>query len=336
MPPLLDVRDLEVAFFTKDGMVRAVNRISYSLDSGDTLALVGESGCGKTVSVLAMLRLLPEPPARILGGRVLLDGRDLLALKPGQMHTVRGREIAVIFQDPMTSLNPVATIGDQIAEAMEVNLGLAHRAALARAAELLGRVGISNPEGQLRRYPHEFSGGMRQRVMIAMAISCHPKLLIADEPTTALDVTIQAQIVDLVKELQQELGMAMIWITHDLGVVARLARRVNVMYAGHIVESGPIRRIFAQPLHPYTVGLLGSVPGADLSAEQDLAYIEGAPPDMIHLPPGCPFWPRCPQRIERCLVERPELAPAAATAACAADDAVACWAVNGREPARGA
>ena len=331
MSPLLDVRDLEVAFFTKDGVVRAVNRISYSLDGGDTLALVGESGCGKTVSVLAMLRLLPEPPARIMGGQVLFEGRDLLALKPGQMHTVRGREIAVIFQDPMTSLNPVTPIGDQIAEAMQVNLGLSHRPALARAAELLGRVGIANPEGQLRRYPHEFSGGMRQRVMIAMAISCHPKLLIADEPTTALDVTIQAQIVDLVKELQAELGMAMIWITHDLGVVARLARRVNVMYAGHIVESGPIRRIFARPLHPYTVGLLGSVPGADLSADQDLAYIEGAPPDMVRMPPGCPFWPRCTRRIERCAVERPELTSCAATPAGGANDAVACWVANGRQ-----
>jgi oligopeptide transport system ATP-binding protein len=303
--PLLEVRDLEVAFFTKDGVVRAVNHVSYALERGDTLALVGESGSGKTVSVLAMLRLLPDPPSRILGGQVLLEGRDLLQLKPGQMHTVRGSQVAVIFQDPMTSLNPVMRIGDQIAEAVQVSLGLGRKQALDRAAELLDRVGIPNAAGQLKSYPHQFSGGMRQRVMIAMAISCRPKLLIADEPTTGLDVTIQAQIVDLVKELQQELNMAMIWITHNLGVVARLANRVNVMYAGHIVEMGPTRQVFANPLHPYTISLLGSVPGIDLSSDQDLSYIEGSPPDMIRLPPGCPFSPRCPYRTEKCLVEQP-------------------------------
>ena len=307
MPPLLDVQELEVAFYTKDGVVRAVNGVSYSLEQGDTLGLVGESGCGKSVSTLAMLRLIPEPPGRITGGRVLLEGRDLLRVPPSQMHEVRGSQIAMIFQDPMTSLNPVMTIGNQIAEAMQVNLGLDHGSAMRRAAELLQRVGIPNAADRLGDYPHLFSGGMRQRVMIAMAISCNPKVLIADEPTTALDVTIQAQIVDLVKDLQTELGMAVIWITHDLGVIARLAKRINVMYAGHLVETGPIKPIFRRPLHPYTVGLLRSLPGLDLTKDQELSYIEGAPPDMIRLPSGCPFWPRCPYRSDHCTAERPEL-----------------------------
>lgn len=306
MAPLLEIQDLEVAFFTKDGVVRAVNGISYSLETGDTLGLVGESGCGKSVSTLAMLRLIPEPPGRIMGGRVLLEGRDLLQLPAHRMHEIRGRQIAMIFQDPMTSLNPVMTIGNQIAEAMEVNLGLSHSQAMTRAAELLERVGIPNADERLKDYPHQFSGGMRQRVMIAMAISCQPKLLIADEPTTALDVTIQAQIVDLVKDLQRELGMAVIWITHDLGVIARLARKINVMYAGYIVEMGPIKPIFKKPLHPYTMGLLSSLPSLDLT-DQDLNYIEGSPPDMIRLPEGCAFWPRCPYRTEQCAVERPPL-----------------------------
>ncbi|MBM3187369.1 MAG: ABC transporter ATP-binding protein [Chloroflexi bacterium] len=306
MAPLLEVQDLEVAFFTKDGVVRAVNGISYTLEAGDTLGLVGESGCGKSVSVLAMLRLIPEPPGRIMGGRVLLEGRDLLKLPAHRMHEIRGSQIAMIFQDPMTSLNPVMTIGNQIAEAMQVNLGLEHGKAMDRAAELLTRVGIPNASDRLSDYPHQFSGGMRQRAMIAMAVSCQPKVLIADEPTTALDVTIQAQIVDLVKDLQQELNMAVIWITHDLGVIARLARRINVMYAGYIVETGPIQPLFKAPLHPYTVGLLSSLPSLDLT-DQDLSYIEGSPPDMIRLPEGCPFWPRCRYRTERCAVERPEL-----------------------------
>ena len=305
--PLLDVRNLEVAFFTKDGVVKAVNNISYTLDSGDTLALVGESGCGKTVSILAMLRLLPEPPAKIMGGQVFLEGQDILKLKPSQMHAVRGSQIAIIFQDPMTSLNPVMPIGDQIAEAIQVNFGAGKRVALNRTVELLKRVGLPNASSHLKSYPHQFSGGMRQRVMIAMAISCRPKLLIADEPTTALDVTIQAQIVDLVKELQQELGMTMIWITHDLGMVARLAKRVIVMYAGHIVEMGPTNQLFANPQHPYTTGLLKSVPGIEMEADQELCYIEGMPPDMIRLPQGCPFSPRCSFRSDRCLSERPEL-----------------------------
>ncbi len=311
MNPLLQVKDMDVRFYTKDGVVNAVNGISYSMEQGDILGIVGESGSGKSVSSMAMLRLIPEPPGKIEGGQVFFEGQDLLQMKVRQMHTVRGSQIAVIFQDPMTSLNPVMTIGNQIAEAMQVNLGMDHRKALQETVAVLERVGIPQADKRLGDYPHQFSGGMRQRVMIAMAISCHPKLLIADEPTTVLDVTIQAQIVDLVKRLQQELGMAVIWITHDLGVIARLAKRVNVMYAGTIVESAPIRPIFKTPAHPYTLGLLGSLPGVDLTADQDLSYIEGAPPDMIRLPPGCPFWPRCSYRTEQCTQARPDLTPVA-------------------------
>lgn len=307
MQTLLEVKDLDVRFYTKDGVVKAVNGISYTMEHGDILGIVGESGSGKSVSSMAMLRLIPEPPGKIEGGQVLLEGRDLLQIKPNQMHTVRGSQVAVIFQDPMTSLNPVMTIGRQIAEAMQINLGMERGKALEEAAAVLERVGIPQAEKRLGDYPHQFSGGMRQRVMIAMAISCRPKLLIADEPTTALDVTIQAQIVDLIKRLQHELGMAVIWITHDLGVIARLAKRVNVMYAGMIVESAPIKPIFKAPAHPYTLGLLGSLPGMDLSSDQELTYIEGAPPDMINLPPGCPFWPRCGYRTEQCTKDRPEL-----------------------------
>ena len=319
MAPLLEVKDLRVAFFTKDGVVNAVNGISYTLEQGDTLGLVGESGCGKSVSVLAMLRLLPEPPAKIMGGQVLLEGRDLLQIPLSRMHEIRGKKVAMIFQDPMTSLNPVMTIGDQIAEAVAVNLGASPREARERAIEALAAVGIPNPEERLRDYPHQFSGGMRQRVMIAMVISCRPKLLIADEPTTSLDVTIQAQIVDLVKRLQAELNMAVIWITHDLGVVARIAKRVNVMYAGYIVEMAPIKPLFANPQHPYTIGLLGSVPRMDTCGDQELQYIDGFPPDMIRLPPGCPFAPRCPYRTEQCTLERPELTEVAQ------DHWAACW-----------
>jgi oligopeptide transport system ATP-binding protein len=307
MTSLLQVEDLEVRFYTKDGEVQAVNGISYSMEQGDTLGLVGESGCGKSVSTMAMLRLIPEPPGKITGGRVLFEGRDLLKIKPNQMHEIRGSQIAVIFQDPMASLNPVMPIGTQIAESMQVNLGLEKRQALNEAIELLEYVGIPNAADRIRDYPHQFSGGMRQRVMIAIAISCRPKLLIADEPTTALDVTIQAQIIDLVKRLQQELDMAVIWITHDLGVIARLAKWINVMYAGYIVERGPIMRIFKNPSHPYTIGLLGSLPGLDVTSDQDLHYVEGAPPDMIRLPPGCPFVPRCAYRTAHCSTGRPDL-----------------------------
>ncbi len=322
--PLLDVQDLEVAFFTKDGVVAAVNGISYRLDHGDILGIVGESGCGKSVSSLALLRLIPEPPARILGGRALFDAgtggpRDLLKMAPEELRGVRGSQIAVIFQDPMTSLNPVMTIGNQIAEAVRVNLGQDARTARKRAIEVLSYVGIPRAAERLDDYPHQFSGGMRQRVMIAIAISCQPRLLIADEPTTALDVTIQAQIVELVKRLQAEMGMAVIWITHDLGVIARLARRVNVMYAGSIVEMAPIRDIFHAPCHPYTLGLLNSVPRPNLPRDAELDYIDGAPPDMVRLPTGCAFHPRCAYRRERCLSEKPPLLPVDA------EHGAACW-----------
>jgi oligopeptide transport system ATP-binding protein len=319
MTSLLQVEDLEVRFYTKDGEVQAVNGISYSMEQGDILGLVGESGCGKSVSTMAMLRLIPEPPGKITGGRVLFEGRDLLKIRPSQMHEIRGSQISVIFQDPMASLNPVMTIGNQIAESMQVNLGLDKRQAMIEAVDLLEYVGIPNAADRIYDYPHQFSGGMRQRVMIAIAISCRPKLLIADEPTTALDVTIQAQIIDLVKRLQQELDMAVIWITHDLGVIARLAKWINVMYAGYIVERGPIIRIFKNPSHPYTIGLLGSLPGLDVTSDQDLRYVEGAPPDMIRLPQGCPFVPRCAYRTEQCSSARPELVGVEP------DHLAACW-----------
>lgn len=307
MDHLLSVKNLEVAFFTKDGKVSAVNSISYMVDEGDTLGIVGESGCGKSVGAMALLRLLPTPPAKIMGGEVVLQGQDLLKLPQSQMHTIRGSKIAMIFQDPMTSLNPVMTVGKQISEAVRVNLGLGARECRDRTIEVLSNVGIPRAVDRLGDYPHQFSGGMRQRVMIAMAISCRPKLLIADEPTTSLDVTIQAQIVDLVRRLQQDLGMAVIWITHDLGVIARIAKRLNVMYAGKIIEYGPIKSVFAKPQHPYTMGLLGSLPRIDSNSDQELQFIEGAPPDMVRLPKGCSFAPRCKFRSERCLVEEPQL-----------------------------
>lgn len=307
MRSLLEVKDLEVAFYTKDGVVRAVNGISYTMEEGDTLGVVGESGCGKSVSTMAMLRLIPEPPGKITGGQVLFDGVDLVQMDRDDLHTIRGGKIAVIFQDPMASLNPVMMIGEQIAEAIMVNLGYGRKEAMDRTIEVLTRVGIPRAEDRVKDYPHQFSGGMRQRVMIAMAISCQPKLLIADEPTTSLDVTIQAQIVDLVQSLQRELGMAVIWITHDLGVIARLAKRVNVMYAGFIIESGLAKQVFKQPRHPYTVGLLGSVPKPDVEGKQTLHYIDGTPPDMLRLSEGCSFYPRCPYRTEACEKTRPTL-----------------------------
>jgi oligopeptide transport system ATP-binding protein len=327
MAPLLEVDNLEVVFDTKDGIVRAVNGISYTVDEGDTLGLVGESGCGKSVSMLAMLRLLPEPPARISGSQVLFQGRDLLRLKPSEMHQIRGSQIAIIFQDPMTSLNPVMTVGDQILEAIVVNTQKSRRQAVSQTIALLERVGIPNAAERIWDYPHQFSGGMRQRVMIAMAISCNPRLLIADEPTTALDVTIQAQIVDLVKELQRELGIAVIWITHDLGVIARLARKINVMYGGQIMEKGPIKTIFKSPAHPYTIGLLASRPGSAIARDEELSFIPGAPPDMIRLPAGCPFAPRCQFASGQCQTERPQLIPVSdgQLAACWHIDEVRRW-----------
>jgi oligopeptide transport system ATP-binding protein len=291
--PLLSVEHLEVQFKTQDGIVRAVNDVSFHVDRGETLGIVGESGSGKSVTAMSLMRLIPNPPGKIAGGRVMFDGEDLLQLSEASMRHIRGNRIAMIFQDPMTSLNPVLTIGRQITESLELHMKLSHREARRRAVELLQMVGIPSADRRLDDYPHQFSGGMRQRVMIAMGLSCNPELLIADEPTTALDVTIQAQILELIKRLQQELGTAVIIITHDLGVVAGMADRVQVMYAGRIVEEGLTSEIFAQPRMPYTIGLLRSIPRLDDEQGRKLNPIRGLPPDLINLPQICPFSPRC-------------------------------------------
>ncbi len=303
--PLLEVKDLQTIFSTSDGVVNAVNGISYSLKSGEVLGIVGESGCGKSVSALSIMGLIPNPPGRIIDGEILFDGNDLLSLNAEEMRQVRGKQIAMIFQDPMTSLNPVLTIGQQIGEALQLHKGLDKKEARLQTARLLETVGIPDAKQRLNSYPHQFSGGMRQRVMIAMALSSEPKLLIADEPTTALDVTIQAQIVDLIKRLRDELGMAIIWITHDLGVVAGFVDKVIVMYAGHIVEMAPLKEFYANPLHPYTIGLLGSLPRLDAKTDQKLVSIDGLPPDLIDMPSCCPFIDRCSYAIERCGEENP-------------------------------
>jgi oligopeptide transport system ATP-binding protein len=304
---LLEVNNLETKFYTQDGVVEAVNGISYTIDEGECLGIVGESGCGKSVSVLSVMRLIPDPPGKITGGEVYFKGRNLLDLKQDEIRRVRGSEIAMIFQEPMTSLNPVLTIGFQITEALKLHQGMDTERARERTAELLEMVGIPNAAERLDDYPHQFSGGMRQRAMIAMGLSCNPSLLIADEPTTALDVTIQAQIVELVQELRKRLGMAVIWITHDLGVIARLAERVIVMYAGHIVEEAPVKEVYGNPRHPYTLGLLGSLPRLDAAPGAKLFSIEGQPPDQTELPPGCPFIERCIYAVERCKHEMPPL-----------------------------
>jgi oligopeptide transport system ATP-binding protein len=313
MSRLLEVKGLETRFFTQDGVVHAVNGITYHLDEGETLAIVGESGCGKSVGVMSLLRLIPQPPGRITAGQVLFgtgdDRKDLLKLSDEEIRQVRGNRIAMIFQDPMTSLNPVLTIGFQIAEALMLHMGMDKAAARRRSVELLELVGIPKAAERLDDYPHQFSGGMRQRVMIAMGLSCNPQLLIADEPTTALDVTIQAQITDLVKRLRDEIGMAIIWITHDLGVVAGLADRVIVMYAGFIVEEAQVKELYGNPRHPYTVGLLGSLPRLDETRSHRLTSIEGLPPDLIDLPKGCPFYARCKYRIDVCATDNPMLQP---------------------------
>lgn len=309
MSRLLEVKGLETRFFTQDGVVRAVNGISYHLDEGETLAIVGESGCGKSVGVMSLLRLIPQPPGKITGGEVLFDGKDLLRISDDEIRQVRGNRIAMIFQDPMTSLNPVLTIGFQVSEALILHMGMDKNTARKRSIELLELVGIPQAGNRLDDYPHQFSGGMRQRVMIAMGLSCNPQLLIADEPTTALDVTIQAQITDLVKRLRDEIGMAIIWITHDLGVVAGLADRVIVMYAGFIVEEAPVKELYANPRHPYTLGLLGSLPRLDTKHQSRLTSIEGLPPDLIDLPKGCPFYARCRYHIEKCIEHNPALEP---------------------------
>jgi oligopeptide transport system ATP-binding protein len=303
---LLEVRDLETRFYTDDGVVQAVNGVSWEVSEGETLGIVGESGCGKSVSLLSVLRLIPQPPGKIESGEVVFEGRDLMKLSDDEMRSVRGNKIAMVFQDPMTSLNPVLTIYQQISEALMLHLGMNKQQARERAAELLKLVQIPEAEDRLDDYPHQFSGGMRQRAMIAMALSCNPQILVADEPTTALDVTIQAQIIELVKQLRDEIGMAIIWITHDLGIVAGIADRVVVMYAGFIIESADVKNVYGDPRHPYTLGLLGSVPRLDIGKKKKLTPIFGLPPDLIDLPTGCPFAARCDYRIDRC-VERPEL-----------------------------
>jgi oligopeptide transport system ATP-binding protein len=304
---LLEIRNLTTRFFTQDGVVHAVNGISYDLDEGEILGIVGESGCGKSVSMLSLMRLIPQPPGKITDGQINFYGRDLLKLTEAEMRRVRGAEVAMVFQDPMTFLNPVLTVGFQITEALKLHQGMDDAQANERAAELLSLVGIPNASDRLDDYPHQFSGGMRQRGMIAMALSCNPMLLIADEPTTALDVTIQAQIIDLVRRLQAQLGMAVIWITHDLGVVARLAQRVIVMYAGYIVEEANIIDLYGTPRHPYTIGLLGSLPRMDRVQGRELYSIPGQPPDLIDLPQGCPFEPRCTFATEHCVEANPVL-----------------------------
>ena len=319
MGTILDVKGLKTQFFTQDGIVNAVNGISYSVDEGETVGIVGESGCGKTVNVLSIMRLIPVPPGKIVGGQALFEERDLLKLSQDEMRQVRGHKICMVFQDPMTSLNPVLTISRQMTEGMELHLGLDHQQSRKRAIELLDMVKIPKAGDRIDDYPHQFSGGMRQRVMIAMSLSCNPQLLIADEPTTALDVTIQAQILDLVRELKEKIGMAIIWITHDLGIVAGLADRVLVMYAGYIIESAQVKDVYGDPRHPYSLGLLGSIPRLDAERKKKLTPIEGLPPDLIDPPPGCPFAPRCKFAIEQCLAENPTLETVAL------NHHVACW-----------
>ncbi len=307
MAKILEIENLQTQFFTSAGTVRAVDGITYTVDEGESVAIVGESGCGKSVSALSILRLIPDPPGRVVGGNIRFMGMDILALSDAEIRKVRGRRIAMVFQEPMTSLNPVLTIGLQLTETLEHHLGMTRDAAQARATELLGMVGISDPERRLGQYPHHLSGGMRQRVMIAMALCCEPQLIIADEPTTALDVTIQAQILELMRDLTKRLGVALIIITHNLGVVARYADRVNVMYAGKIIEQGSALQIYHQPSHPYTLGLLNSVPRLDRPRKAKLDPIEGQPPDLTRLGAGCAFRPRCRFAVERCAREVPAL-----------------------------
>ena len=316
---LLELKSLTTRFYTEDGVVHAVSGVSYVLEEGDTLGVVGESGCGKSVHALSVMRLIPIPPGKIEEGEVFFRGRDLLKLSDNEMRHVRGAQIAMVFQDPMTSLNPVLTVGFQIMEALKLHQGMSDEEARDRAGELLAMVGIPEAAQRLDDYPHQFSGGMRQRAMIAMALSCNPAILIADEPTTSLDVTIQAQIIELVKRLRDKLGMAIIWITHDLGVVAGLAQKVNVMYAGCIVERGSVKEIYGNPHHPYTVGLLGSLPHPNLDRDAKLFSIRGEPPDLVGISKGCPFAPRCDYVVERCYHETPPLEIAET------EHLVACW-----------
>jgi oligopeptide transport system ATP-binding protein len=320
MAVLLDLKDLVTRFYTDDGVVHAVNGISYKMDDGETLGVVGESGCGKSVHALSIMRLIQSPPGKIESGEAIFHGHDLLKMSDNEMRSIRGAQIAMVFQDPMTSLNPVYTVGYQISEALMLHQDVDKKEAYERSGELLAMVGIPEARQRLDDYPHQFSGGMRQRAMIAMALSCNPSLLIADEPTTALDVTIQAQIVELVKRLQSELGMAVMWITHDLGIIAEIAQKINVMYAGYIVERGNVRDIYKRTRHPYTMGLLGSLPRLDEAPGTKLVSIPGLPPDLVDLPKGCPFAARCTYKIDQCVEEMPPLVPSDGL-----DHTVACW-----------
>ncbi|BCY17809.1 ABC transporter ATP-binding protein [Leptolinea sp. HRD-7] len=319
MADILNVEGLETQFRTREGIVHAVNGVSFNLKEGETLGIVGESGCGKSVSVMSMLRLIPCPPGEIVAGKAIFQGNDLLKMTDDEIRKVRGSQIGMVFQDPMTFFNPVLTIGQQVSEPLEVHTGMNKKMAYERAAKVLEMVGIPRAADRLDDYPHQFSGGMRQRVMIAMALISNPQLLIADEPTTALDVTIQAQIVELVQRLRQELGMAIIWITHDLGIIAGLAKRVAVMYGGCIVEEAEVKELYVNPMHPYTRGLLGSLPRMDETEHRRLVSIDGMPPILMEKPRSCPFLSRCTYAVDRCKMENPglrDLTP---------DHKVACW-----------
>jgi peptide/nickel transport system ATP-binding protein len=307
--PLLDIRGLRTHFSTDDGIVRAVDGVDIAIGRGETVGVVGESGCGKTVTALSVLKLIAMPPGRIAGGEILWRGRDLVPLPADEMNRIRGKEIAIVFQEPMTSLNPVYTVGEQIAEIVRLHEGLGRRAALEKTVDMLRLVQIPNPERRVHDYPHQFSGGMRQRVMIAMALSCNPKLLIADEPTTALDVTIQAQILELLQDIKSRFGMAIMLITHAMGVVAETAQRVVVMYAGKVIEEAPVETLFAEPRHPYTQGLIRSIPRIDMAADRKvrLEAIAGVVPSLLDPPPGCRFAPRCRYAMRVCVEAPPPL-----------------------------
>ena len=307
MSPLLEVKNLRTHFYTFEGVVKAVDGVSYDLEEGETLGLVGESGCGKSVSAMSLMRLIPDPPGKIVDGEILFEGQDVLQLSMDEMRHIRGAKMSMVFQEPMTSLNPVLNLEKQLGETLQLHKGMTKQEARQESVELLARVGIPDPERRVRQYPHQFSGGMRQRVMIAMALSCNPRVIIADEPTTALDVTIQAQILELMKGLTQEFGVAMIVITHNLGVVARYADRMNIMYAGKIIERGESAEIYSNPRHPYTVGLLKSVPRLDLPRRTRLDPIEGQPPDLIAVPKGCAFRARCKWAVDKCATDEPGL-----------------------------
>ena len=324
--PLLEVKNLETQFITPHGHIHAVNGVSFNLSSRETVGLVGESGCGKSVTMMSVLRLIPTPPGKIAGGSAMFHNQDLLKMSNDELRKVRGAQISMVFQDPMTSFNPLLSIGRQISESLETHLGASRDEANKRVVELLEMVGIPRPRERMFDYPHQFSGGMRQRAMIAMALACRPQILIADEPTTALDVTIQAQIVDLVKRLRSELGMAVVWITHDLGIIANLAQRVIVMYGGYFIEEAPVKDLFRDPRHPYTLGLLGSLPRMDRDLSAPLDTIEGLPPVLKAIPNYCPFASRCKFVMEQCRHANPALQEVAP------GHRVACWLHPGSAP----